>query len=83
MQIIFFLLAGLFGTLFLIFVYYLYNEKLVDNQAEGDPNFQTNIDKLKAISYWERKMIKNILDDALTKYIDLYEKDNGPIQLPK
>ena len=46
MQIIFFLLAGLFGTLFLIFVYYLYNEKLVDNQAEGDPNFQTNIDKL-------------------------------------
>ena len=46
MQIIFFLLAGLFGTLFLIFVYYLYNEKLVDNQAQGDPNFQTNIDKL-------------------------------------
>ena len=46
MQIIFFLLAGLFGTLFLIFVYYLYNEKLVDNLAEGDPNFQTNIDKL-------------------------------------
>ena len=27
-HIIFFLLAGLFGILFMIFVYYLYNEKL-------------------------------------------------------
>ena len=36
MQIIFFLLAGLFGTLFLIFIYYLYNEKLVTNQYQGE-----------------------------------------------
>ena len=43
----------------------------------------SHIDKLKAISYWERKMIKNVLEEALTHYIDLYEKDKGPIQLPK
>lgn len=42
-----------------------------------------NLDKLKAISYWERKMIKNVLDEALTLYINLYEKDKGSIQIPK
>lgn len=47
MQIIFFLLAGLFGTLFLIFVYYLYNEKLVTNQYQGEmPSFSASMDKL-------------------------------------
>jgi hypothetical protein len=35
-QIVFFLLAGLFGMLFLIFLYYLYNEKLVTNQYQLD-----------------------------------------------
>jgi hypothetical protein len=43
----------------------------------------THIEKLKAISYWERKMIKSVLDDALTQYFDLYEKTKGPVQLPK
>ncbi len=43
----------------------------------------TYVDKLKAISYWERKMIKNVLDESLTLYIDLYEKDKGSIQLPQ
>ena len=43
----------------------------------------SHVDKLKAISYWERKMIKNVLDEALTHYIELYEKDNGTIKLPK
>ena len=47
MKIIFFLLAGLFAFLFLIFVYYLYNEKLVDNQYQGEPhNSQYNLDRL-------------------------------------
>lgn len=47
MQIIFFLLAGLFGTLFLVFVYYLYNEKLVTNQYQGDvPSLQVPLDRL-------------------------------------
>jgi hypothetical protein len=43
-QIVFFLLAGLFGTLFIVFVYYLYNEKLVANQSEND--YQFNMDRL-------------------------------------
>lgn len=44
-HIIFFLLAGLFGILFLIFVYYLYNEKLVTNQYQGSPP-SANVDVL-------------------------------------
>jgi hypothetical protein len=36
MQIIFFLLAALFGFLFLIFIYYLYNEQLSNNKYQGD-----------------------------------------------
>ncbi len=39
-QIIFFLLAGLFGILFMIFVYYLYNEKLLTNQYQGNPEYK-------------------------------------------
>jgi hypothetical protein len=47
MKIIFFLVAGLFAFLFLIFVYYLYNEKLVDNQYQGEPhNSEYNLDRL-------------------------------------
>lgn len=41
------------------------------------------IDQLKAISYWERKLIKTVIDEALTNYVDLYEKNNGSVQLPK
>jgi hypothetical protein len=44
---------------------------------------EPHIQKLKAISYWERKLIKIIIDEALANYIDLYEKKNGAIQLPK
>ncbi len=36
MHIIFFLLAGLFAILFLIFVYYLWNEKSMDNQYQNN-----------------------------------------------
>ena len=43
----------------------------------------SHIDKLKAISYWERKMIKNVIDEALKEYIDSYEQNKGPIQVPK
>ncbi len=38
MQIIFFLLAALFAFLFLIFIYYLYNEQLTNNKYQGDEN---------------------------------------------
>ena len=41
------------------------------------------LDKLKAISYMERKMIKNVLEEALSLYIQKYEKETGEIVLPK
>jgi hypothetical protein len=42
-----------------------------------------HLDKIKAIAYLERKMIKDILADSLESYIDNYEKANGAVVLPK
>ncbi len=60
MHIIFFLLAGLFVILFLIFLYYLWNEKSMDNQ------YQNTVlpvpDKLAP----ERRKSINDTDDATT-----------------
>lgn len=41
------------------------------------------LDKLRAISYMERKMIKSVLEEALMLYIEKYKRDNGDILLPK
>ncbi len=41
------------------------------------------LDKIKAISYMERKLIKNVLDEAFALYIERYEKENGSVVLPK
>ena len=38
------------------------------------------LDKLKAISYYERKLLKVTLEEALDLYISDYEKQNGPIE---
>ena len=40
-------------------------------------------DKMRAISYLERKMIKDVLQEALTLFINKYESENEPINLPK
>jgi len=37
---------------------------------------------IKAISYWERKMLKDILYEALEAYISEYKKHKGEIILP-
>ena len=37
---------------------------------------------IKAISYWEGKMLKDILYEALEAYISEYQKDKGGIILP-
>lgn len=42
-----------------------------------------HIEKLKAISFWEKKMLKEVLNEALTQYLTEYEKNKGYIQLPK
>ena len=44
---------------------------------------QTSINKLKAVAYWESKMNKEVLDEALSQYFENYESKNGPIRLPK
>lgn len=42
------------------------------------------LDKLKAIAYWDRKLIKEIVDVALQDAVSKYEKKNGNIkQIPK
>jgi predicted HicB family RNase H-like nuclease len=41
------------------------------------------LDKIRAISYMERKMMKNILEETLSVYINDYETTNGSITLPK
>lgn len=57
-----------------------------DNAKETKSTFVIRcdqLDQLRAISYMERKMIKNVLEEALSLYIERYEKDNGNILLPK
>lgn len=42
------------------------------------------LDKLKAIAYWERSMLKGVINSALQEAIDKYEKKNGSIKaIPK
>lgn len=41
------------------------------------------IRKLKYISLVESNLLKNVISEALTKYIDEWETDNGKIRLPK
>ncbi|MCD8423537.1 hypothetical protein [Tenacibaculum finnmarkense] len=39
------------------------------------------LEKLKAIAYWDRKLIKDVVNNALKENIDKYEKKNGNIEL--
>jgi hypothetical protein len=42
------------------------------------------LDKLKAIAYWERALIKDVLNTALQEAVEKYEKRNGEIKpVPK
>ena len=38
------------------------------------------LEKLKAVAYWDRIRIKDVIDRALQDYVDRYEKDNGEIK---
>lgn len=40
------------------------------------------LEKVKAIAYWDRVQIKDVVGEALGTYIIQYEKKNGPIQPP-
>ncbi len=39
------------------------------------------LEKIKAIAYWDRKNIKDVLQTALELYISQYESKNGTVQL--
>lgn len=39
-----------------------------------------SLEKIKAVAYWERKQIKDVIALALTEYLSRYEKTAGPIQ---
>jgi hypothetical protein len=42
------------------------------------------LEKLKAIAYWDRKLIKEVINSALQEAVDRYEKKNGDINpIPK
>ncbi len=42
------------------------------------------LDKLKAIAYWDRVLIKDVVNTALQEAIDKYEKKSGDIKpIPK
>lgn len=42
------------------------------------------LDKLKAIAYWDRVLIKDVVNTALQDRVDKYEEKNGDIKpIPK
>jgi len=41
---------------------------------------EDSLEKLKAIAYWERKLIKDVVAEAMDSYISSYEKKNGKVK---
>jgi hypothetical protein len=42
--------------------------------------YEEQLEKLKAISYWERLLIKDVISDAFADFISVYEKKHGKIK---
>lgn len=40
-------------------------------------------DKINAIAYWERKTVKEVVNEALSNYVAGYEKKNGAVKPAK
>ena len=42
------------------------------------------LDKIKAVAYWERSLIKDVLAEALQGYLEQYEQKHGKVKnIPK
>lgn len=41
---------------------------------------EEQLDKLKALAYWERIQIKEVIHNVIEKYIEDYERENGEIK---
>ncbi len=64
--------------------------KITNTSQEGTKENETRatfivnedtLEKVKAIAYWERKKIKEVVDTALAEAVATYEKKNGPVKL--
>lgn len=45
---------------------------------------EATLSKIKAIAYWERLLIKEVIDEALESYVKAYEKKRGEVKnIPK
>jgi hypothetical protein len=45
---------------------------------------EEDLEKIKAIAYWDRRNIKDVINAAFAAFIDAYEKKSGKIQaIPK
>lgn len=59
------------------------SKKNIKNETRATFLVETEqLEKIKAISYWDRKLIKNVLFDALEMYIEHYQKTKGDIKTP-
>lgn len=58
------------------------NNKMKDTRRATFIVSTSHLEKLKAIAFWEKKMIMEVLDDALLDFFVYYEAKHGPIQLP-
>ena len=63
--------------------------KITNSSQEGTKENETratfivnedHLEKVKAIAYWERIKIKEVVDNALAEAIAKYEKKNGPVK---
>jgi len=67
--------------------------KITKSSQEGTKEKETRatfivnedlLEKLKAIAYWDRKLIKEVVNTALQDRVDKYEKEIGEIKpIPK
>ena len=56
-----------------------------DGTKEGERRMtyivtREQIEQIDAIAYWERRMIKEVVSQALQDYINKYEKKNGKVK---
>ncbi len=67
------------------------NSEFIESTTKLDSNIYTRatfvvnsnfLDSIKAIAYWDRLKIKDVINSALNDYILSYEKKNGKVKVP-
>lgn len=60
-------------------------EKIIQMNDEVRATFIVRPDlneKMKAIAYWDRKLIKDVVNEAFEAFINKYEKSHGQLVSP-